>query len=183
MNADKATVKGIELAYQQFYDFLPRPFDGLGLLANFTYVDSNVPNVPLNIFDNSDVTSNKLDLPVEGVSKYAYNLAAMYEKYGVSARLAWNWRSKYLLTASAANAGGPVWIESYGQLDGSIFYDITHHFKIGLQGTNLLNAKTIFDNFTQIGNTSYNPRYQWTVTDRRFAAVLRARFALALLGR
>jgi len=45
-----------------------------------------------------------------------------------------------------------------------------------LQGTNLLNAKTILDNFTQIGNTSYNPRYQWTVTDRRFAAVLRARF-------
>jgi TonB-dependent receptor len=175
VNADKASVKGVELAYQQFYDFLPRPFDGLGLLANFTYVDSNVPNVPLNVFDTSDIASNKLDLPVEGVSKYAYNLAAMYEKYGVSARLAWNWRSKYLLTASAANAGGPVWIENYGQLDGSIFYDINRHIKIGLQGTNLLNAKTILDNYTQVGSTVYEPRYQWTVTDRRFAVVLRAR--------
>jgi TonB-dependent receptor len=176
VNADKASVKGFELAYQQFYDFLPKPFDGLGLLANFTYVDSNVPNVPLNIFDNNDVSFNKLNLPVEGVSKYAYNLAAMYEKYGFSARLAWNWRSKYLLTASAANAGGPVWIESYGQLDGSIFYDITKHFKVGLQGTNLLDAKTILDNYTVVDGTAYRPRYQWTVTDRRFAVVVRAKF-------
>jgi len=132
--------------------------------------------VPLNIFDNSDVTSSKLNLPVEGVSKYAYNLAAMYEKYGVSARLAWNWRSKYLLTASAANAGGPVWMESYGQLDGSIFYDITKNFKIGLQGTNLLDAKTILDNYTVVAGTAYRPHNQWTVTDRRFAVVVRARF-------
>jgi TonB-dependent receptor len=176
VNADKASVKGIELAYQQFYDFLPKPFDGFGLLANFTYVDSNVPNVPLNIFDNSDLTSSKLNLPVEGVSKYAYNLAAMYEKHGVSARLAWNWRSKYLLTASAANAGGPVWMENYGQLDGSIFYDITKNFKIGLQGTNLLDAKTILDNYTVVAGTAYRPHNQWTVTDRRFAVVVRARF-------
>ncbi len=174
VNADKASVKGVELAYQQFYDFLPRPLDGLGLLANFTYVDSNVPNVPSNVFDTSDVTFTKLNLPVEGVSKYSYNVAAMYEKYGISARLAWNWRSRYLLTASSANAGGPVWIENYGQLDGSIFYDITSHFKIGVQGTNLLAAKTILENYTQVAGTVYHPRYQWTVTDRRFAVVLRA---------
>jgi TonB-dependent receptor len=68
VNADKASVKGVELAYQQFYDFLPRPFDGFGLLANLTYVDSNVPNVPLNIFDSSDLNFTTLDLPVEGVS-------------------------------------------------------------------------------------------------------------------
>jgi TonB-dependent receptor len=176
VNADKASVKGVELAYQQFYDFLPRPFDGLGLQANFTYVDSNVPNVPGNIFDPSDQSFTKLSLPVEGVSKYTYNLIAMYEKYGISARLAWNWRSKYLLTASSANAGGPVWIENYGQLDGSIFYDINKHFKIGLQGTNLLAAKTVLDNYAQIDGKVYEPRYQWTVTDRRYAVVLRARF-------
>src|SRR5262249_3209451 len=35
------TVKGFEAAYQQTYDFLPHPFDGLGLSANFTFVDSH----------------------------------------------------------------------------------------------------------------------------------------------
>ncbi|HZC38824.1 MAG TPA: hypothetical protein VE221_09130, partial [Sphingomicrobium sp.] len=60
--------------------------------------------------------------------------------------------------------------------DGSIFYDINKHFKIGLQGTNLLAAKTVLDNFAQIDGKVYEPRYQWTVTDRRYAVVLRARF-------
>ena len=82
-------------------------------------------------------------LPLEGMSKWAYNLVLMYSKYGVDARLAYNWRSEYLLTTSAANINRPVWSRYYGQLDGSIFYDVTKNFKLGVQGTNLLETKTL----------------------------------------
>ncbi len=42
-------VKGPELAYQQTYDFLPSPFDGFGIQANYTFIDSSgLPNTFLN---------------------------------------------------------------------------------------------------------------------------------------
>jgi outer membrane receptor protein involved in Fe transport len=109
---------------------------------------------------------------MEGMSKWSYNAALMYEKYGVSARLAYNWRSRYLLTTSAANDNLPVWSEAYGQLDGSIFYNLTKYLKIGVQGTNLLNSKTILNE----GFASFHPRSQWTVTDRRYALIARVQF-------
>jgi TonB-dependent receptor len=173
VNADKGSLKGFELAYQQFYDFLPKPFDGFGLQANLTYLSpKGGANSPVNIFDPSQVTNAFADLPLEGMSKWSYNLAAMYEKYGISARVAYNWRSRYLLTTSAANDNLPVWSEKYGQLDASIFYNITKNIKLGVQGTNLLNSKTILNT----GFTDFHPRSQWTITDRRYAIIARAQF-------
>lgn len=174
MNGDKGTIKGFELAYQQFYDFLPRPFDGLGFGANVTHIDASggrnttdAPSDPNQVGGSTDET-----LPLEGMSDWAYNLTLMYAKYGFDARLAYNWRSKYLLTTSAANINRPVWSEDYGQLDGSIFYSVTRNMKIGVQGTNLLNSKTYLD----VGGADRHPRYSWNVTDRRFAVVLRGQF-------
>ena len=90
----------------------------------------------------------------------------------MSARLAWNWRERYLLTTSAANINAPVWSENYGQLDAEVFYSITQNVKVGLQGTNLLNSRTFLD----VGGAVQAPRYQWTDTDRRYALAIRAQF-------
>jgi TonB-dependent receptor len=173
-NGDKGSIKGFELAYQQFYDFLPKPFDGFGLGANLTYVKSSGGrNEALDVTDPNQV-NNAADqtLPLEGMSKWAYNLFAMYEKYGFSTRLAYNWRSHYLLTTSAANINRPVWSRSYGQLDGSIFYDVTKNFKTGIQATNLLHSKT----YLEVGGADRHPLYSSNVTDRRIAFVIRGQF-------
>jgi TonB-dependent receptor len=173
-NGDKGSIKGFELAYQQFYDFLPKGLDGLGFGANLTFIDSSggrnttdAPADPTQVAGSTDET-----LPLEGLSKWAYNVFLMYEKYGVSARLAYNWRSSYLLTTSAANINQPVWSRSYGQLDGSIFYDITKNFKVGLQGTNLLATKT----YLEVGGADRHPFYSSNMTDRRIAFVVRGQF-------
>ena len=174
MNGGRGTIKGFELAYQQFYDFLPRPFDGLGVGANLTFIDSSggrnttdAPGDPNQVGGSTDES-----LPLEGMSKWAYNVALMYSKYGIDARLAYNWRSKYLLTTSAANINRPVWSEDYGQLDGSILYNVTQNIKLGVQATNLLNSRTFLD----VGGAELHPRYSWNVTDRRFAFILRGQF-------
>lgn len=173
-NGDKGTIKGFELAYQQFYDFLPRPLDGFGFGANLTYIDAkggrnttDAPGDPNQVGGSQDP-----DLPLEGMSKWAYNLTLMYSKYGIDGRLAYNWRSKYLLTTSAANINRPVWSEDYGQLDGSIFYSVTKNIKLGVQATNLLNSKTFLD----VGGADRHPRYSWNITDRRVAFVVRGQF-------
>lgn len=174
VNGEHGKIKGFELAYTQFFDMLPGALGGLGFSGNFTYVDSTGgANQPVNTLDPNQIrNADDTTLPLEGLSKWSYNVAAIYEKYGVSARLAYNWRSEYLLTTSAANLNAPVWSEDYGQLDGSILVSITDNIKIGVQGTNLLNTRTFLD----VGGAVLHPRYSWTDTDRRIAGILRASF-------
>ena len=173
-NGDKGSIDGFELAYQQFYDFLPGPLSGIGIQANMTRVNSTGgANTPVGVSDpNSVAGAGNSSLPQEGLSKNAYNVAVMYEKYGISGRLAYNWRSQYLLTTSAANVNAPVWSEDYGQLDGSIFYDLPRGLKIGIQATNLTQAKT----YLQVGYPDRLNRVNWFDTDRRVALVLRGVF-------
>jgi TonB-dependent receptor len=173
-NGAHGKIKGFELAYTQFFDGLPGALGGLGFQGNLTYVDSSGgANTAVNVFDANQTTNAKIaDLPLEGLSKWSYNVAAIYEKYGVSARLAYNWRSHYLLTTSAANINYPVWSEAYGQLDGSLLVTVFKHYKVGVQATNLLNSRTYLD----VGDTNLRPRYSWTDTDRRFAFIFRSSF-------
>jgi len=172
-NGDKGKIDGFELAYQQFYDFLPGPLSGLGVQANFTYVDSSGGrNTSQDILSGDQNAGASAVLPLEGLSRTSYNAALLYEKYGISARLAYNWREEYLMTTSAANINAPVWASDYGQLDGSIFYNLTSRVKIGIQSTNILNERTVL----KVGNETRKPPYNWVDTDRRVAVVLRAAF-------
>ncbi len=116
--------------------------------------------------------ANVATLPLEGMSNHSYNVALLYAKYGIDARLAYNWRSHYLLTSSAANVNQPMWAEDYGQLDASIFYTILDHYKVGVQATNVLNAKTYLD----VGYTNFHPRYDWVETDQKISFVIRAQW-------
>lgn len=164
-------VEGFEVAYQQFYDFLPAPFNGLGLQANYTHIDSSGGR-------NSGSTNESAlnALPLEGMSPDSYNVALMYEKYGISARLAYNWRSKYLYTTSAANVNRPLWADDYGQLDGSVFYTINPNYKIGVQAVNLTHSTTtqlVSSDLTAPLETQW---YSAIKTDRRISVVLRGLF-------
>ncbi|NWK94613.1 TonB-dependent receptor [Sphingobium lactosutens] len=133
-NVAKGKVKGFELAYQQFFDFLPGPLSGLGMQANFTYVDSQAP---------SPATSGPVtNVPLELLSKYNYNLVGIYELGGLSARVAYNWRSKYVVTTAGNGTGNlPIFNKSFGQLDASISYNVTPQFALAVDGTNLTNTR------------------------------------------
>src|SRR5690606_35097006 len=123
------------------------------------------------------------DLPLEGLSRRAYNLVGVYEKGPLSVRLAYNWRSRYLLTASETNLQLPMWADDFGQLDGSFFYNINDNIQIGIQANNLTDAITkvlmgprpYADGY--IDETLY-PR-SYFMNDRRYSAVLRARLEQA----
>jgi TonB-dependent receptor len=173
-NGAAGSIRGFELAYQQFFDFLPSTLRGLGFQGNLTFVDSRGGrNTAVNILDTNQTTgAADATLPLEGMSRWSYNANLMYERGRVSARLAWNWRERYLLTTSAANINAPVWSENYGQLDSELFVTVVNNIKVGVQGTNLLNSRTYLD----VGGAVLAPRYSWTDTDRRYAIAVRALF-------
>ncbi|EJL30320.1 TonB-dependent receptor [Caulobacter sp. AP07] len=179
-NAGHGKIKGFEVAYQQYYDFLPGVLRGLGAQANFTYVDSEGSrNAASNPYDSNQVgniRTNGDELPLEGLSKKSYNVAALYDLGKVSARLAYNWRERYLLTTTAANINIPAWYDDYGQLDGSVFYTVNDALKIGFQAANLTNTRTkilvSYPGKPEEGLTAHN----WVVADRRYSIVLRGTF-------
>ncbi len=170
-NGSKGKVEGFELSYTQFYDSLPGALGGLGFQANYVKIyNSGGHNGPQDPSSTVAIAnSNLATLPLEGMSNDSYNLALLYAKYGVDARLAWNWRSTYLSSSSDANTKLPVWVENYGQLDGSVFYSFMENYKIGVQVTNITGANF----YTDMGYTDFHPRTNSIEQDRKFAIVLR----------
>lgn len=183
-NGGKAKMNGVEVAYQQFFDMLPAPFDGFGVQATYTYIDaSGVPNNQIDIEDegffgdDSTDTGIRVDLdviPLQGQSKETANLVAMYEKDEWSARIAYNWRSRYLLTTRDVISKAPLWNEDRGQMDASVFYKINDSITVGIQGTNLTDTQT---KTTMLLNNDYlESGRSWFVADRRIALVARGNF-------
>jgi outer membrane receptor protein involved in Fe transport len=71
------------------------------------------------------------------------NATVFYEKGPLALRAAYNWRSDFLITPrDDIFPFSPIWQESTGQLDASIFYSVTDNIKLGVQGVNLLDAVT-----------------------------------------
>ncbi|MCM8729979.1 TonB-dependent receptor [Hephaestia sp. GCM10023244] len=133
VNGDAGTIKGFELGGNTFFGFLPEPFDGFGVQANLTYVDSKAPSLV-----SFDANGRPLQTPLQGLSRWSYNVVGFYEKYGFTARAAWNWRNDYLDTVNGNGTGAvPIFRRPYGQLDASISYDFTPFFSVSLDGVNL----------------------------------------------
>ena len=90
VNTGKGRIDGVEAQFQTFFDFefLPDWARGFGAQANVTYLDAETG------FPNAD-DEFELDR-ILGVSKWTYNLAGMYERGGLSARLSYNKRGKFL---------------------------------------------------------------------------------------
>jgi TonB-dependent receptor len=176
-NGDEGTIEGFEVAYQQFFDQLPGVFSGLGVQANYTYIDEDgSPNANLED-DKPDSAAGEQEInnvPLEGLSKDNYNFALLYEKYDVSARIAYNWRSEYLLTTRDVITTLPIWNEAGGQLDASIFYNINEEWQMGLQGTNLNNNVT--DTSMQINNERDRIGRSWFTSDRRYSFIIKGTF-------
>jgi TonB-dependent receptor len=181
-NSDETgKVKGVEIAYQQFYDMLPAPFDGVGVQATYTYIQSDgVQSSGVSNTSEQPAANNALvnlgDLPLQGLSEHNYNVALIYEKGPLSTRLAYNWRSEYLVTPrDVITPFYPIFQEASGQLDGSLFYTVNDNLKIGLQGANLLNEITQTTSFipNSDGRKGFRSAFQ---NDRRITASVRFNF-------
>ena len=187
-NTGSGTIRGVEFAYSQFYDMLPGAWGGLGLQMNFTYINQDGledPNTEPTIgirFDGAGerVTDNRntfrafTGLGLERYSEQTFNIVGMYEKYGFSARLAYNWRSDYLLTLRESEEFVPAYSEAQGSMDASLFYSITDNIKVGLSVSNLLDGDTKTQ-YQQNQEGTRTEAFSFT-TDRRYALSVRAVF-------
>ncbi len=166
VNKNGGSVKGMEFSFQRYFDFLPKPFDGLGIQANFTtlqdngILSSNVSNTGAAADPQNQGLTESQNLvkvnALENFSKTSYNVIGMYEKGPWAFRLAYSWRDKFLVTNSDCCVVLPIWQMPQGLLDASLRYKVNSHIELDVQGTNLLNTWTVLKQ--QV--TDYNdPKY------------------------
>ena len=157
------TLKGIEAsARQSLADYGVGGFlGGFGVDANYT--------LSLGDAGQIDLAGNKM--PFQDNSKHQVNAALWFEKYGLQARVAYNFRSKRL---ASSNYGGIQGLAQYQEptnyLDASISYDITPHFSIYGQASNLT-AET-----ERYYLTWQDQVFNENIYERRFIAGVRAKF-------
>lgn len=158
INLETVNIKGVEFGYSLPLELLTSAVTGLGLFGNATYVDA--PQVPAE--------QNGLPYPLPGVSKFSYNVGAYFERWGFGARAYYNWRGQYE-TGGENFFGDRTLQRAYGQVDGSISYDVTPKATISFNFANLLDAKQSRVNSFGLARGYYQ-------NGRQFTAGLRARF-------
>ena len=116
------------------YFFLPSPFDGFGIQANYTFVDSSTSSVQTGV--------GRVTTPLTNLSENSYNLILMYEKGPFAARVAYNYRSTFITGFAYFVDTGLLnqQMEGYGDLDASLNYSLTKNISLAVQGVNLTNT-------------------------------------------
>ncbi len=128
-NLSKGSLEGVELGYQQFYDWLPGPLAGFGMQANVTYMKGEL------------IEADGRASPFVGMSKLSYNVTALYERAGWSGRLAYSWRDKFVDTFNYRGLGFDLLVDPIKTLDGSISYKINDNVSATLDVENILDRK------------------------------------------
>lgn len=108
VNSEDAEIDGFEIALQHMFGE-----SGFGVIANYTTVDGDIE------YDDKIIGEDQFALL--GLSD-SYNLIGFYDKNGIQARLAYNWRDEFLDATTQVGKQEPIYVEDYGQLDLSLSY-------------------------------------------------------------
>lgn len=176
-NVGSATLQGVELSAQVFFDFLPEGWNGLGAFANYTFADSEIKTStdPLNGY------------PLTGVSENSFNVGLLFEKFGITSRLVYTWRDKFnefqfgcLVTELPGEVRycpdspddvvpAPIFnkVKAYGRMDFSLGYDFNEKLSVSLEANNLTGS----DYYSYFNVTSFP--HDIRVDDRAYSVNFR----------
>ena len=147
-NTNSAGLHGIELNLQHMFGN-----SGFGVIANYTKVSSGLK------YDNNSTADQ---FALLGMSDSA-NLTGIYEDSKWSARVAYNWRDKFLSsTVDATGSPGPQYTAAYGQVDFSVSYKFTPNLSMQFEGINVTDSIKRIYSRTEAMTQSVNvtaPRY------------------------
>lgn len=148
VNQSEATIRGFELAYQQFYDWLPGLLSHLGMQANYTHISADAEPPGQGVDSDGDGMPDDLTTSFRfgvtdliGQSEHIANLVGIYQDRHMEIRLAYNWRSEYLTTYRDYVTGNPIYADGGGFLDFSFRYDFNDHLQFRASMSNVMDKK------------------------------------------
>lgn len=167
INSDKGRLQGVEAQFRTFFDFdfVPLWARGFGTELNVTYIDNRLDAPP------GFTAASHINFP--DVSKWTYNLVGFYEHGRVTARLAYNRRSKYVQFYENRPSGVlGEFTSGVSRLDGSISYALNDNFTLAADVSNILGKP--FRNFRGTEDGFIMPR-DVRYEERVYSVGIRAR--------
>lgn len=145
INGSGGYIRGYELLWQQSFDFLPAPFNGLGVYTNYSHNESNVEQfVPLYSDYKAQLT---------GLSEDVANFTLWYYLNGFEARTSYSYRSAFQRDINLV-MGEEGMNDAEGYWDLSLSYEFNDHYKVSFQVQNLTNEP-----YKTYGLESNNPAH------------------------
>ena len=146
-NQKKASLDGVEVNLQHMFGE-----SGFGVSTNYTYVNSGLK------YDDAKLGEQ---FALVGLSNSS-NVVGIYEDKKFNARVAYNWRGKFLSSTFDGSGPNPQYVESYGQVDISLGYQFSENLSFQLEAINVTDeiqrvhsrTKNQLESVTQAG-----PRY------------------------
>ncbi len=139
INGDEASLIGAEINFVKKLDFLPGFLSGLGIFANYTYVNSNSSFTFLNDEGNLE-TRDDVDFP--GQADHTWNAAISYDRGGFSSRVSLNYNGSSLF--SPANTSDlDFFLEERYQLDINASQQVTDNLTLFVEFVNLTNDPVV----------------------------------------
>lgn len=139
-NAGGAEIEGIELQLNHSWD------NGFGVNVNYTYTDASAP---------AEVYTDAIGMFTEA-SKDSANIVGYWENDVYSARVAYNWRSEYMVREYGKYYGNRMH-DDFGTLDFSFGWNVIDSVKLSLEVVNILEEDDIQYGVADAKNTAVKP--------------------------
>jgi iron complex outermembrane recepter protein len=131
VNSKGGLLRGLEVNVQQPLSFLPGFLSNFGVLANYTYVSSDIEYL------TSANGATTVKAPLLGLSKHAANGTLYFETKKFSIRGSVAYRSKYLTAVPGTEGNSYNGTNATTNIDAQVSYNITDKFKVSLEMINL----------------------------------------------
>lgn len=133
-NAGNANIIGAEVAYQRDFSFISPSLKCLGFYGTYTFTHSRVTDF------NFEGRENEKGLSLPGSPTHTANASLFFEKWGLSARLSYNYASAFIDEMGVSNFYDRYY-DAVNYLDLNLSYTFGHKtkFTVYTDCTNLLN--------------------------------------------
>ena len=141
LNGSDGEIRGFEATYSQQFGFLPEPWDGFGVSLNYTYSDDSAKTPALINPETGRNDGASRTSGLTGASEETYNTSVFFEKYGISTRLSYQYRSPWL---NSIDIGQPLldrYWDARPSLDLSLRYSFNENFLIYVDANNLTDER------------------------------------------
>lgn len=130
LNGQDGVVRGVEFNYFQQWHFLPGPLGGFGLQTNATFLDSEFTTPPLPGGETRAVR-------FPGTSNTVFNGSLFFERYGLSARISYQWRDDWIDSLDPSDGRSDVYWDNETRLSVSLRYSFSENYTIFADANNL----------------------------------------------
>lgn len=123
-NADSGEIKGLELNYQQQFDFLPGFWSGFGAAANVTVTDSSL------------MVPDRGELPFPAQADLLWGAQLFYQAGKLEAALSYHHTGR-AIQGLGANDDADTYDDDYRRLDAKVSYQLTDKIEVYVDLQNL----------------------------------------------